>query len=241
MQNALELVSRLLRDPQALVEEVDTPGGISRTAPALLGVTVVGGALVGGVVGAHHGGLQVAYAALKTPLLLLLPPIIALPAVYATWDLLGGGPSWRRLCAGALVGMSRTAVLAAALGPLVWLCTSAGIDYHSAVLVFAGSLALAGLPGLMTVLRALPRPAELPRVAVLTSLLVLGASFAQTGWLLRPFVARPTADVAFLRPLEEDIVSGLVTSQRSARGDYRGWNTESRGFLARPGAVDGEQ
>jgi hypothetical protein len=230
----LALVTRLLRDPQDLVDDVDVEGGASRYGPGLLATTAVGGALLGGVVGAHHGGVQVLYAALKTPALLLLPPIVALPAVHAAWDLLGAEVPWRRVSAAALVGMARTAVLAAALGPLVWLGTSVGLGYHDAVLVFAGALVLAGLPGLLTVLRALPRPQDLPRIAVLGSLLVLGASFAQTGWLLRPFVARPSAEVSFLRPLEEDAFSSLAASQRSARGDYRGWETRSAGFLARP-------
>lgn len=230
----LALVTRLLRDPQDLVDDVDVEGGASRYGPGLLATTAVGGALLGGVVGAHHGGVQVLYAALKTPALLLLPPIVALPAVHAAWDLLGAEVPWRRVSAAALVGMARTAVLAAALGPLVWLGTSAGLGYHDAVLVFAGALVLAGLPGLLTVLRALPRPQDLPRFAVLGSLVVLGASFAQTGWLLRPFVARPSAEVSFLRPLEEDAFSSLAASQRSARGDYRGWETRSAGFLARP-------
>ncbi len=236
--SALVLLTRLLRDPAALVDELDAPGGAARFAPGLLATTAVGGALLGGVVGAHHGGIQVLYAAAKTPLLLLLPPLLAMPAVHAAWALFGAEATWRRLSAGVLVGMARTAVLAAALGPLVWLGTSLGFGYHDAVLVFAGALVLAGLPGLLTVLRALPGPRELPWVAVVGSLVVLGASFAQTGWLLRPFVARPTAAVSFLRPLEEDVISSLQTSQRSARGVYSGWEAEPRGFLA-PGTAAG--
>jgi hypothetical protein len=232
------LLTDLLRDPQALVAAADRPGGLRAQAPALLATTAAAGALFGAVVGAHHGGVQVLYAALKTPVLLLAPPLLALPAVQGAWRLAGAEAPWRRLSASALVGMARTSLLAAALGPAVWLLFSSGLDYHAAVLSFAGALALAGLPGLLTVLRALPRPPALPRLTTLGALLVLGGAFAQTGWLLRPFVARPSAEVTLLRPLEEDVVSSLQASGRSAKGDYAGWETRRRGFLARPGAGD---
>ncbi len=234
--DVLSTWTRLLRDPQALVDDVAEPEQLARHAPSLLLATVLGGALLGGVVGSHHGGLQTVFAAVKTPLLFVVPPLFAFPAVEAMWSLIGAPVSGTRLRAAVLVGMARAAVLAAALGPLVWLWSSSNVDYHFAVLGFAGTIALAGLPGLMTVLRALPAPSELRRVAILGSLVVLGAVFAQTGWLLRPFVARPTAEVTFLRPLEEDVFSSLSASQRSARGRYSGWETEQRGFLVTDGA-----
>ena len=228
----LDTWTRLLRSPQALVDTVAQPGGLALHAPALLAATVAGGALLGGVVGSHHGGIQTVYAAIKTPLLFLVPPLFALPAVEAVWSLVGTPVSGARLRAAALVGMARAAILAAALGPFVWLWTSAGVDYHLAVLGFAGTVVLAGLPGLVTVLRALPRPTEMRRLVIFGSLAVLGGVFAQTGWLLRPFVARPTAEATFLRPVEENIFSSLASSQRSARGRYTGWSARRRGFLA---------
>lgn len=243
LHRALATWTRLLRDPQGLVDDVAGPGGLPAHAPALLGATVLGGALLGGIVGSHHGGTQTLYAAVKTPILLVLPPMLALPAVEAAWSLVGTPVRSVHLRAAALVGMARMAVLAAALGPLVWLWSSGGIDYHLAVLGFAGTLMLAGIPGILTVLRALPEPAELRRFAVVGSLAVLGGVFAQTGWLLRPFVARPAAEATFLRPVEADVWSSLGATRRSARGDYYGgWDSSSRGFLVdeRPGEVHGQ-
>ena len=54
---------------------------------------------------------------------------------------------------------------------------------------------------------------------------------AQSGWLLRPFVARPTVEVAFLRPVEEDIVSALVYTNLSAVDHYPGWDARSDGAI----------
>ena len=240
MTHLLSVLTRLLRDPQGLVESADHPAGLIEIAPPLLLATGVGAGLFGAVVGSHHGGIQILFAALKLPVLLLLPPILALPAVHGAWKLIGVEARWRRLSAATLVGMARTAVLAAALGPVVWLAFSGGLDYHMAVLAFAGTLVLAGLPGIATVLRALPSGGELRAVAVAGSIAVLGAVFAQTGWLLRPFLARPTAEITLLRPVEEDILSSLQASGHSAVGDYTGWSATRRGFMVRDQDGGGE-
>ena len=60
----------------------------------------------------------------------------------------------------------------------------------------------------------------------------LGVVGAQTGWLLRPFVARPRAEVSFVRPVESDVFSSLHTAFDSARGRYDGWDVRAQGFLA---------
>jgi len=231
----LDTWTRVLRTPGALVDEMTVPGGLATHAPALLAATVVGGALLGGVVGSYHGGIQTLFAAVKTPLLFIVPPLFALPAVEAAWSLVGTPLSGTRLRAAVLVGMARAAVLAAALGPFLWLWTSGGIDYHLAVLGFVGTILFAGLPGLWTVLQALPRPTELRGALFIGSLALLGTVFAQTGWLLRPFVARPNAEVTFLRDVEENVYSSIHASQRSARGQYDGWSTRKEGFLAEDG------
>jgi hypothetical protein len=233
MSDAMNLYDGLLRQPGALVDALDQPGGLEAWGPPLLGAMAASAGLFGAVVGAHHGGAQVAYAAIKAPFLFLLPTVVALPAVQALWGLMGTEVRWRRLSAAGLVGMARSALLAAALGPPLWLLYSTGFDYHASVLVFAGTLALAGLPGLRTALEALPAPPTGGRIVMGAAMVVLATSFAQTGWLLRPFVARPTAQVTLLRPLEEDILSALGATTRSARGDYRGWEAESSGFLGR--------
>ena len=58
----------------------------------------------------------------------------------------------------------------------------------------------------------------------------MGLTLAQTGWLLRPFVSRPTAEVTFLRPVEEDVFSALSATRRSAMGDYsESWEASPSG------------
>ena len=225
------LLARVLRDPVGVVDETDDAQVLQRRLPQLLGMAAAGAALFGVVVGSYRGGLQVPYAALKMPLLLWIPVMLTLPATRALWAATGQEVSWRRTAVAGLVSMARMGVLAAAAGPALWLVFSLQPDYHFSVLLLASSLVVVGLPGLSVLMRALPSNGIKTAVAATASLFVLGLCTAQTGWLLRPFIARPTAEVALFRPIEEDIFSSLNATTHSAVGDYRGWDAESKGLL----------
>ena len=228
----LSLTSRVLRQPRELVNEALGDEAFARVAPQLLAITGLGAAVFGMVVGSYRGGVQVLYAGLKMPLLLLVPVVVSLPAIRALFLATELEVDRRRIGLASLTGMARTAVLAAALAPVLWLLWSLGIDYHAAVLMLAASLALVGLPGLLTVVGSLPQGGRRRWLATAGSLAVLGLVTAQTGWLLRPFIARPTAEVSFLRPMEEDVFSSLNATQRSATGDYsREWAAEPVPFI----------
>ena len=70
--------------------------------------------------------------------------------------------------------------------------------------------------------------------AVLASVVaigVIGVVTMQTGWLLRPFVARPPVEVAFLRPVEEDVFSSLAATASAAAGVYQHWEAEPAGAV----------
>ncbi len=229
--DTLSLVIATLRDPQRLVNDHDRPEAVAVLAPRLLLITSAGAATFGAVVGSYRGDLQVAFVALKMPLLLLVPVLVTLPAVHAAWRAAEVDVSWQRLALASLVGLSRSAVLAAAAAPVLWLLYSLGIDYHFATLVMAAALVAVGLPGFFTLLGAAPGGGRLKALATMGCLVLLGLSTAQTGWLLRPFLARPTAEVTLLRPVESDVFSALYSTTRSATGYYPGWEAERSGHL----------
>lgn len=233
MNGFFALLASVLRDPIGVVESTDDPAVLQQRIPHLLGMAAGGAALFGVVVGSYRGGLQVPYAALKMPLLLWIPVMLTLPATRALWAATGEEVSWRRTSVAGLVAMARMGVLAAAAGPALWLIYSVQPDYHLSVLLLAASLVVVGLPGLTVLMRALPRRGVRTILAGAASLLVLGICTAQTGWLLRPFIARPTAEVALFRPIEEDIFSSLSQTSQSAVGIYDGWDVESKGLLRR--------
>jgi hypothetical protein len=226
----LALAGTLLRSPAELVDG-PTRRPTAELIPALLLVTTVGAALFGLVAGSYRGGIQYVYAAIKMPLLFGLPLLVGLPAVWSLHVACRGSVRYERVVVAALVGLARAALLAAAMGPALWLAFSLHVDYHLAILAMTGALVLAGGIGMLTAFRCLPPLLGASRLVHLVSLGVLGAVLAQSGWLLRPFIARPRADVAFLRPIESDVFSSLLAATRSARGDYRGWEAEAGGLL----------
>lgn len=229
----LTLTSQVLRDPIAVVDAHDGPSDLGWLAPRLLAISGAGAALFGAVVGSYRGGEQVLYAALKLPVLLWVPPLFALPAIHAAWRACEVAVPYRRLALAALAGMARAGVLASALAPVLWLPYSVQADYHVSVLLFAAMLALAALPGLTALARAIPAGGHHRWMAAGGSLALLALLLAQTGWLLRPFVARPTAEVALFRPVEGDIFSGLGHTAASSVGLYGEWEAERAGLLSR--------
>jgi hypothetical protein len=229
----LTLTSQVLRDPIAVVDAHDTTADLGWLAPRLLGISGVGAALFGAAVGSYRGGEQVLYAAMKLPLLLWIPPLFALPAIHAAWRACEVEVPYRRLALAALAGMARAGVLASAFAPVLWLPYSVEADYHASVLLFAGMLLLAGLPGLTAIARAIPAGGHRRWMAASGSLLLVGLLLAQTGWLLRPFVARPTTAVALFRPVEGDIFASLGYTAAASLGLYGDWEAERAGLLSR--------
>lgn len=233
----LELAGLLLREPERLLggdrDDDQTADNLARLAPRLLVITVFGSGLLGLVIGSYRGELQYLYAALKTPLLLLLPVLIGLPAIRAFHGACEVEVGWSRLALAALVSVARTAVLAAACAPVLWLYLSMHPDYHRAVLAMAATISLVGIPGLLTLIAALPEGGRQRPLANVASIAVLGILLAQSGWLLRPFVVRPRAEVTLLRSVEADVFSSLASTGSSARGRYRGWEAEGAGLLGR--------
>ncbi len=235
-QSFLPLIAQLLRKPQTLLTApngVDSRSHIAAIAPRLLAITVVFAGLFGLVVGSYRGGIQYIYASLKMPLLFLVPVLVGLPAVRALFRAVGSDAPRHRTALAALVGMARTAILAAACAPVLWLAYSVHIDYHAAILLMTGCLLLVGLPGLATLVHALPGGGPRRWLARTGTVAILGVLLAQSGWVMRPFVVRPRADVTLFRPIEANVFSSLRASYDASRGRYRGWHARRAGLLGR--------
>lgn len=231
MTPLLALTSTVLRDPRALLDAHDDPKRYAELVPQLLMLTAGSAAVFGATVGSYRGGLQVAYAGLKAPFLLLLPLVLALPALQAWWASQGAPVPTGRMALVGLVGTARTAMLAAAASPAIWLLYSLNIDYHVAILILAGTLAGASIPGWWVHAVALPGTGLRRAAALAVTVGLIGGLTAQTGWLLRPFVARPTVEVTLLRAVEADVFDAMDNSAAAATGRYRDWEVEPAGAL----------
>jgi hypothetical protein len=232
----LSLIITTLRSPGTVVDDATSDAQTAWLVPRLLLITAVGGAVFGAVVGAHHGGIQVLYAAIKMPILFLVPLAVGLPAIRALFASDDAAPPWRRVGMAGLVGAARTGILAAAASPFLWLTWSVFRDYHTAILVLAASLLLVGGQGLLTLRHALPTFRWIHVAPLGVAAILMGLTTAQTGWVLRPFIARPSAEITFLRPIEADIGNALFRATRSATGDYGHegdeWAPASRGLMS---------
>jgi hypothetical protein len=226
------LASTLLRDPERLVDEADDPAVVAWAVPRLVAVTAASAAVFGVVVGSYRGGIQIPFAALKAPLLYGVPLLVGLPASRALFAAFGAEVPWSRLSVAGLAGVARAAVLAAALGPALWLLYSLQPGYHLAVLLMALALAVSGAPGLATVARAVPG-GRARWLGGLASLVILGLVTAQTGWLLRPFVARPNAEVTLFRAVEGDVFGSLARVPLASVEVYLPYAPERKRVLGR--------
>lgn len=229
----LDTCAAVIRDPVAL-GRIDARQALQDHGPVLLAIAVVSAAIFGGVVGTYRGGVQLLYASLKLPLLWVVPVLVTLPAVRAFHRVCGIGVNYGQVALAVLVGCARSALLLAVASPALWLMFSVRVDYHWAVLVLCGSVLTAGMIGLATVARILPGSGPGKLLANALAALAVGVVVAQSGWVLRPFVARPRAEVAFLRPVESNVFASTLASWRSARGHYDGWDVRQEGLLATP-------
>lgn len=235
--SVLHTCAAVLRDPKALVGE-EPREALEEHGPTLLAIIVVSAAIFGIVVGTYRGGIQLAFAGLKLPLLWLLPIVVALPAMRALYRVGGIAVSYAHVGLATAIGAARATVLLAVASPALWLMYSVHVDYHFAVLALAGSLAVAGLVAAITIASVLPGHGTAKLLVHLSAVAAVGVVFAQSGWVLRPFIARPRADVAFMRPVESNVFDSVAASWRSARGRYTGWEARKEGLLATPEDVE---
>ena len=216
------VAERLLRDRARLVDDISAGVGLAATARTMLAVIAVGGAIFGAAVGAYRGGIQIAYAGIKLPLLLVLTAALAAPALTAFQVALDRPASLRRDLALALCALALGALVLAAEAPLVLVARALDAGYHQTTLLVVGASAVAGLASLAFLVRALrtQHPARAwPAAALLCAVtMVVGAQLA---WTLRPYLVRPrTPDVPFLRDVEGSLVEAVRDSLRSAQGIY---------------------
>lgn len=216
----LVVVEELVREPTRLLDGLESADATARIRTLIATIAIAGG-VFGGVVGAHHGGVQVFYAALKIPLLLLVTLVICVPAFVGLSRAFGVAAPAREVVIVTLAACARVALVLAGLAPVVWLLAG-WAGYHGTVLLLAMATGAAGLAGATLLVRAFQRRGQLGWVAGLAMLAVYGVVGAQTGWLLRPFVVRPRAThVVFAHwPLEGDPFGAVRASTRSVSGSY---------------------
>jgi hypothetical protein len=213
----------LLRHPLRLIDGFATGAAGHGVARLLVGVVLAGGAAFGGAVGLFHGGWQIAAAAIKVPLVLLLTACVVAPTLTTLRRSLQGAGHWQRDLGLVLACLARAGLVQLALAPLLILGSAVTKQsYHESVLVVAGSFALSAAAALWLFARVLWRDAAGARLTLAGIFLtVFCLVLAQLAWAGRPYLVRPRdPDPPFLRAVEGSPWQALEGSLRSARGDY---------------------
>jgi hypothetical protein len=217
----ISVLERLLREPSQLLEDIQQGRGVLETSRVMLATVMVTGAVFGAALGSYHGGVQVLYAALKLPLVILLTACVCAPVLTMANQALGRSSSLARDIALVLSALALGGLVISALAPILLLVGLLKMSYHEAILVTFGACALGGLVGLSLLWRGLRVEANQGWV----TLLVVGAFGVcglQMSWVFRPYLVRPkTVEVPFIRATEGNIVESVMKTQRSARGIYQ--------------------
>lgn len=221
-------VELLLRDPDHFLDALDraesSPDAAASAASltrTLVGAVALGAGLFGAVVGAHRGGLQVLWCAVKVPLLLLLTLVVCAPPFVALARAAAVPLGARQVIALALGSCARFALVLVGLAPFVWLAEGWSMGYHRVILAVVAVCAAAGVAAGRLLFAGLARAGGAGTRVGLAFVALFALVGAQSSWILRPFVVRPrTERVPFVRALEGDFLGAVATSARSAAGVY---------------------
>ena len=226
----LASIDQLLRDPAALFARIRRGERLPELARTLVLTVLLGAGAFGAAVGAYRGGVQILFAAIKLPVVILLCAALAAPALTCFNAALGRRASLAGDLAVLLAALAQGGLTLAALAPILLLATTARTSYHDTVLLLVGCCAVAGLVSLILLARGLAASEPARRAPVVLGLVgVLLMVGSQMAWTFRPYVVRPrTPEPPFLRSLEGSLYESVGQSWESSQGHFRDSYQESR-------------
>lgn len=181
---------------------------VDRPTWVLMGVTLVFGAFYGAVMGSYnfdgaHRLLQMLYAAIKVPMLLLATSLLCLPGFFVMNTVLGLREDWREALRAIHAAQAALSIALASLAPFTRFLYFCSENYRAALLFNTGMFALATLAGHWVMVRYYRRlTARQPRHRLMLRFWVVFYAFVgiQMAWMLRPFIGSPDMRTAFFRP-----------------------------------------
>ncbi len=210
----------VLRREAWTTRSADVRRSLARLAACLVVFALMYGAAMGafrGLTGQEHWLRQMAYSAIKAPLLLTGTFVLGLPSFFVLSSLLGLRQDFAESVRALVAAQAGLAIVLASLSPLTLLWYASSADYQEALFFNGLMFALAGLAA-QFLLRRYYRPLIQRNSRHRRLLIAWGVIYAlvaiQLAWLLRPFIGSMGREVQFLRPDAWDnayvIVSRLV-------------------------------
>ena len=219
---ALGMIDLLLRDREAMLARIRKGSDVAAIMRTMIATIAVCMAIVGAALGSYRGGAQIAYAAIKLPIVLLGTAALSAPALSAIGAALGRRSRLSADLALVMAALAFGALLLAACTPLIMVGRALELDYHRMILSTVAMFAVAGLAALRMVWRAVALEAAPGwRTAVAGLCVVFSLVGGQLSWALRPYLVRPrTPEAPFLREVEGSLFDAVSGAFRSARGIY---------------------
>lgn len=214
---AFLVVDRLLRDRAAMLQRIRDGVDLAATLRVMIATIAVAMAIVGAALGSFRGGSQIAFAAVKLPIVLLGTAMLSAPVLAAVGAALGHRSRLATDVALVTAALAYGALLLVACTPLLLLADALALAYHRQILLVVVMFAGAGLASL----HAIVTTARAPRAAIAALCVVFALVGGQLAWALRPYLVRPrTPDVPFLRHVEGSLWDAVSDSYDSARAQY---------------------
>ncbi len=218
----LGLIDQLLRDRDAMLARIAAGRDLATITRTMVATIAIAMAIVGAALGSYRGGVQIGYAAIKLPLVLLGTAALSAPALTAIGASLGRRGRLTADLALVITALAFGAMLLAACTPLILLGRAMELSYHHMVLGTVAMFTLAGIASLRMIIHALGIESGPGRGSAIVGLCVVFALVGgQLSWALRPYLVRPrTEDVPFVREVEGSLFDAVTGAVRSARGIY---------------------
>jgi hypothetical protein len=218
---SLLILDRILRSPGDVAADLRADCGSREVAKVSFLAVGAGATIFGAVIGTFHGGLQIAFAAVKVPLALLGALVAAAPALFAFAAVSGRYWRARSLFALALIAGARAALVLFAAAPVFGLLINLSAPYDVVRVAAALAYVLAGWSALSALVSGLG-PEKGRALAVAGFAVVFLLAGAQSAWLLRPSLSEPSP-LAFVNHRREGGVAGALgrSAARIVRGPTR--------------------
>jgi len=219
---SLGMIDLLLRDREAMLARIRQGADLAAIMRTMIATIAVTMAIVGAALGSYRGGVQIVYAAVKLPIVLLGTAALSAPALSAIGAALGRRSRLTADLALVMAALAFGALLLVACTPLIMVGRSVELDYHRMILAVVAMFAVAGGAALRMIWRGVALEAAPGwRTAVVGLCVVFSLVGGQLSWALRPYLLRPRApEPMFVRDVESSLFDSIAGSVRSARGIY---------------------
>jgi hypothetical protein len=216
------MIDLLLRDREAMLARIHKGANLAAIMRTMIATIAVTMAIVGAALGSYRGGVQIAYAAVKLPIVLLGTAALSAPALSAIGAALGRRSRLTVDLALVMSALAFGALLLVACTPLIMLGRSVDLDYHRMILAVVAMFAVAGGAALRMIWRGVALEAAPGwRTSVVGLCVVFSLVGGQLAWALRPYLLRPrTPEPTFIREVESSLFDAIAGSMQSARGIY---------------------